>query len=99
MEIKEKLKRWFIMVRTNQCLGCCLFCEWWNMCKWETEERRKKKMIFLGTPGMKEFLKRKHPKILQEHPRDWHEVITKDTWDEYGEWKQTDEGKKVIGKL
>jgi len=78
MEIKEKLKRWFIMVRTNQCLGCCLFCEWWNMCKWETEER----------------LKRKHPKILQEHPRDWHEVITKDTWDEYDEWKQTDEGKK-----
>ena len=54
-------------------------------------------MIFLGTPGMKEFLKRKHPEILQEHPRDWHEVITKDTWDEYDEWKQTDEGKRVIG--
>lgn len=31
--------------------------------------------------------------------RDWHEVITKDTWDEYDEWKQTDEGKRVIGKL
>lgn len=56
-------------------------------------------MIFLGTPGMKELLKRKHPEILQEHPRDWHEVITKDTWDEYDEWKQTDEGKRVIGKL
>ena len=40
---KEKLKHWFIMVSTNRCLGCCLFCEWWNMCKWETEERRKKK--------------------------------------------------------
>ena len=59
----------------------------------------KEKMIFLGTPGMKEFLKRKHPKILLEHPSDWHEVITKDTWDEYDEWKQTDEGKRVIGKL
>lgn len=44
MEIKEKLKHWFHMVRTNKCLGCCLFCEWWDMCKWETEERRKKKM-------------------------------------------------------
>ena len=43
MEIKEKLKHWFHMVRTNKCLGCCLFCEWWDMCKWETEERRKKK--------------------------------------------------------
>lgn len=42
MEIKEKLKHWFIMVSTNRCLGCCLFCEWWNMCKWETEDRRKK---------------------------------------------------------
>lgn len=42
MEIKEKLKHWFHMVRTNKCLGCCLFCEWWDMCKWETEERRKK---------------------------------------------------------
>ena len=41
-KIKEKLKHWLIMVRTNQCLGCCLFCEWWDMCKWETEERRKK---------------------------------------------------------
>ena len=39
MEIKEKLKHWFIMVSTNRCLGCCLFCEWWNMCKWETEEK------------------------------------------------------------
>lgn len=45
MEIKEKLKHWFHMVRTNKCLGCCLFCEWWNMCKWETEDRRKKIMI------------------------------------------------------
>lgn len=44
MEIIEKLKHWFIMVRTNQCLGCCLFCEWWNMCKWETEDRRKKEI-------------------------------------------------------
>ena len=42
MEIKEKLKHWFIMVSTNRCLGCCLFCEWWDMCKWETEDRRKK---------------------------------------------------------
>ena len=40
-------------------------------------------MIFLGTPGMKEFLKRKHPEILEEHPKDWHEVVTKETWDEY----------------
>lgn len=50
-------------------------------------------MIFLGTPGMKEFLKRKHSKILEEHPKDWHEVITKETWDEYDEWKQTDDTK------
>lgn len=45
-------------------------------------------MIFLGTPGMKEFLKRKRPEILEEHPKDWHEVITKETWDEYDEWRQ-----------
>ena len=42
MEIKEKLKHWYIMVLTNRCLGCYLFCEWWDMCKWETEDRRKK---------------------------------------------------------
>lgn len=42
-KIEEEIKHWFIMVSTNRCLGCCLCCEWWNMCKWETEERRKKK--------------------------------------------------------
>ena len=41
-KIKEKLKHWFIMILTNRCLGCCLFCEWWDMCKWETDRRRKK---------------------------------------------------------
>lgn len=38
MEIKEKLKHWFQMVRTNQCLGCCLVCKWWDMCKWDDRE-------------------------------------------------------------
>lgn len=38
MEIKEKLKHWLIMVRTNQCWGRCLFCQWWDMCKWEDRE-------------------------------------------------------------
>lgn len=40
-----------------------------------------------------------NPEILEEHPKDWHEVITKETWDEYDEWKQTEEGKRIIGKL
>lgn len=37
--------------------------------------------------------------LRQVSEENWHEVITKDTWDEYDEWKQTDEGKRVIGKL
>lgn len=60
MEIKEKLKHWLIMVRTNQCWGCCLFCQWWDMCKWEDREEEKEIMI-------------------QKHPKDWHEVLTKET--------------------
>lgn len=44
MEIKEKLKHWLIMVRTNQCWGCCLFCQWWDMCRWEDRGEEKEKM-------------------------------------------------------
>lgn len=62
MEIKEKLKHWSIMVLTNRCLGCCLFCEWWDMCKWETEDGGQEKEI-----------------MIQKHPKDWHEVLTKET--------------------
>lgn len=39
-KIKEKLKHWFIMILTNRCLGCCLFCEWWQMCKYEEYKKR-----------------------------------------------------------
>ena len=42
-DLVKRLKHWVTKSRKKNCRSCCIFCECWNMCKWETEERRKKK--------------------------------------------------------
>jgi hypothetical protein len=41
-ELAVRTKHWLTKARKKNCMRCCIFCEWWDMCKWEIDRRRKK---------------------------------------------------------
>lgn len=36
-ELAVRTKHWLTKARKKNCMRCCIFCEWWDMCKWETD--------------------------------------------------------------
>lgn len=39
-EFRKRLKHWIMKARKKNCSHCCIFYEWWQICKYEEYKKR-----------------------------------------------------------